>query len=164
VRAGDWRVVLADQLGLTGSLDVLVRDTVAPTILPPGTSATCAAAVDASAGGFFTGDTSTVGIGYPSGCDAPSQSGEHVQVLSLDLTSSQRVVLDMEGSAYQTLLEVRQGPSCPGDPVNNGCYVAFTAQRSFLDLELTPGQYWILVSGYNGADGAWDLDVRVLPP
>jgi hypothetical protein len=87
-----------------------------------------------------------------------------VQVLSLNLTAPQRVILDMEGSAYQTLLDVRQGPSCPGDPVNNGCYVAFTAQRSFLDLELTAGQYWVLVSGYNGADGAWDLDVRVLPP
>jgi hypothetical protein len=166
VRAGDWRVVLADQLGLTGSLDVLVRDTVAPTIVPPGTAATCATAVDASAGGFFTGDTSTVGVGYSSGCDSPAQSGEHLQVLSLNLTSAQRVVLDMEGSAYQTLLDVRQGPSCPGDPANGGnaCYVAFTAQRSFLDLELTPGQYWVLVSGYDGADGPWDLDVRVLPP
>ncbi len=164
VRAGDWRVVVADQLGLTGILEAFVRDTVAPTLVPAGTSATCSTAVDASAGGFFTGDTSTVGVGYSSGCDTPSQGGERVQVLSLNLTAPQRVILDMEGSAYQTLLDVRQGPSCPGDPVNNGCYVAFTAQRSFLDLELTAGQYWVLVSGYNGADGAWDLDVRVLPP
>jgi hypothetical protein len=164
VRAGDWRVVVADQLGLQGNLDVLVRGTVAPTIVPSGTAASCATAVDATAGGFFTGDTSTVGIGYQSGCDVPGPGGEHLQVLSLNLTASQRVILDMEGSAYQTLLDVRLGPACPGDPVNNGCYVAFTPQRSFLDLELTPGTYWILVSGYNGADGPWDLDVRVLPP
>jgi hypothetical protein len=166
VRAGDWRVVVADQLGLMGTVEALVRNTVAPTIIPPGTAATCAAAVDASMGGFFTGDTSTVGIGYQSGCDSPSQGGEHLQVLSLNLTTPQRVVLDTEGSAYQTLLDVRQGPSCPGDPADQGnaCYVGYTAQRSFLDLELTPGTYWILVSGYNGADGAWDLDVRILPP
>ncbi len=164
VRAGDWRVVVADQLGLQGNLDVLVRDTVAPTIVPSGTAASCATAVDATAGGFFTGDTSTVGIGYQSGCDVPGPGGEHLQVLSLNLAASRRVILDMEGSAYQTLLDVRQGPACPGDPVNNGCYVAFTPQRSFEDLELTPGTYWILVSGYNGADGPWDLDVRVLPP
>ncbi len=164
VRAGDWRVVLGDQLGLQGSLDVLVRPTVAPTILPSGAAPTCATAVDASAGGFFTGDTSTAPVGYSSGCDTPAQGGEHVQVLSLNLTQNQRVILDMEGSAYQTLLDVRQGPSCPGDPVNDGCYVSFSAQRSFLDLELTPGTYWVLVMGYNGAAGAWDLDVRILPP
>jgi len=156
--------VVADQLGLQGNLDVLVRDTVAPTIVPSGTAASCATAVDATAGGFFTGDTSTVGVGYQSGCDVPGPGGERLQVLSLNLTANQRVILDMEGSAYQTLLDVRQGPACPGDPVNGGCYVAFTPQRSFLDLELTPGTYWVLVSGYNGADGPWDLDVRVLPP
>jgi hypothetical protein len=164
VRAGDWRVVIADQLGLTGSLEAFVRNTVAPTILSPGSATTCAQAVDASAGGFFTGDTSTVPASYSSGCDAPGNAGEKFQVLSLNLTQAQRVVLDMEGSAYQTLLDVRQGPSCPGDPVNNGCYVAFTPQRSFLDLELTAGQYWILVGGYNGDAGAWDLDVRVVSP
>jgi hypothetical protein len=164
VIAGDWRVVVADQLGLQGTLDVLVRDTVAPTIVPAGAATTCAAAVDASHGGFFTGDTSTVPQSYQSGCDSPNQSGEHVQVLALNLTQAQRVVLDMEGSAYETLLDVRQGPTCPGDPLGNGCYVGFGPQRSFLDLELTPGTYWVLVSGYNGADGPWDLDVRVLPP
>ena len=99
-----------------------------------------------------------------SGCDAPNQAGERAQVLALNLTKQQRVVLDMEGSSYETLLELRQGPSCPGDPVNNGCYVGFGAQRSFLDIELTAGSYWIYAAGYNGADGAWDLDVRVLPP
>jgi hypothetical protein len=48
--------------------------------------------------------------------------------------------------------------------VTNGCYVGFTGQRSFLDLELDAGQYWLIVTGYSGQKGAWDLDVRVLPP
>jgi hypothetical protein len=103
---------------------------------------------------------------YGSGCDAPNQppGGAPDQVLGLNLTQPQRVVLDMEGSQYTTLLDVYEGPSCPGTPVPNACYVGFGAQRSFLDLELSAGQYWIVVTGYAGQKGAWDLDVRVLPP
>jgi hypothetical protein len=169
VPAGDYRAVVTDVLGLQGTLDALVRPTVAPTIVPNASADTCATAVDASAGGFFTGDTSTTTGHYPSPCDAPTApaSGENDQVLSLDLAQPRRVVLDMEGSAYQTLLDVRQGPSCPGTPVTGGCYVGFNGaqpQRSFLDLELGAGQYWVIVEGYSGDKGAWDLDVRVLPP
>jgi hypothetical protein len=166
VPAGDYRVVVADQLGLQGTVEALVRPTVAPTILPPGSAETCADAVDASNGGFFTGDTSTSVPDYGTGCDAPNQppGGAPDQVLTLSLAQPQRVVLDMEGSQYTTLLDVLQGPACPGTPVTSACYVGFGTQRSFLDLELTTGQYWILVTGYDGGKGAWDLDVRVLPP
>jgi hypothetical protein len=166
VPAGDYRVVVADQLGFMGTVQALVRPTVAPTIIPPGGAETCAVAVDASNGGFFTGDTSTSVPDYGAGCDAPGQppGGAPDQVLSLNLAQPQRVVLDMEGSVYPTLLDVLQGPACPGTPVTNGCYVGFGSQRSFLDLELTTGQYWIVVTGYNGGKGAWDLDVRILPP
>ncbi len=165
VPAGDARVVVADQVGLQGTLDVLVRDTVTPTTVPSGGAASCAQALDATAGGFFVGDTSTLPTAtYQSGCDAPTVSGEKVQVLGLTLPQAARVVLDMEGSTYTTLLDVRQRPSCPGTPVGGACYVGFGAQKSFLDLELTAGAYWVLVSGYNGAAGAWQMDVRVLPP
>ncbi len=85
-------------------------------------------------------------------------------MLSLNLAHDQRVVLDMEGSSYQTILDVREGPACPGAPTVNGCYVGFSAQRSFLDMELTAQQYFVLVSGYAGAKGPWALDVRILPP
>jgi hypothetical protein len=166
VAAGDYRAVVADQLGLQGTLDALVRPTAAPTIIPAGGADTCATAVDASAGGFFTGDTSTAQGNYSSPCDDPNTlpGGTPDQVLALTLTTPQRVVLDMEGSDYTTILDVRQGPSCPGTPVPSGCYVGFTAQRSFLDLELQAGQYWIIVDGYADDRGSWDLDVRVLPP
>jgi hypothetical protein len=165
VPAGDYRAVIADQLGLQGTLDALVRPTVAPTILPPGSAATCATAVDASSGGYFTGDTSTTTANYEQPCDAPGNPmGANDQVLTMTLAQPQRVVLDMEGSVYTTLLDVEQGPSCPGMPVTDGCYVGFGAQRSFLDLELQPGQYWIIVDGYSGQKGAWDLSVWVLAP
>ena len=53
------------------------------------------------------------------GCDAPGEppGGAPDQVLALNLAQAQRVVLDMEGSGYTTLLSVMQGPSCPGTPV-----------------------------------------------
>jgi hypothetical protein len=166
VPPGDYRAVVADTLALHGTLDALVRPTVAPTILPPGGSTTCAGAVDASAGGFFTGDTSKSMTPYTSACDTPNAppGGEAAQLLSLNLSQPQRVVLDMEGSAYTTILDVRQGPGCPGTAVPNACYVGFGAPKSFLDLELGTGQYFVIVSGFSGDKGAWDLDVRVLPP
>jgi hypothetical protein len=101
---------------------------------------------------------------YSSGCDAPGAQSAPDQVLSLDLAQPQRVVFDMEGSAYTTILNVLEGPTCPGSPVMNGCYTGFGPERSFLDLELPAGQYWIVIDGYDQGKGAWDLDVRVLPP
>jgi hypothetical protein len=104
-------------------------------------------------------------------CDAPGvpSPGAPDQVLSLNLKQAQRVVFDMEGSTYATILDVRQGATCPGQTVlltNNvgACFVGFDSERSFLDLELTPGQYWIVIGGYDLAKGPWALDVRVLPP
>jgi len=144
-----------------------VRDTVAPTyVIGSFGEGTCATPVDASSGGYFTGDTSYATKTITSGCDSPSSppGGEQAQVLKLTLAQDQRVVLDMEGSGYQTILDVRMGPACPGSPTVNGCYVGFSTQRSFLDMELTAGPYFIVVSGFNGAKGAWALDVRILPP
>jgi hypothetical protein len=166
VAAGDYRTVVADSLGLQGTLDVLVRDTVAPNNLAPKAADTCAQAIDASAGGFFTGNTSTANADYSNGCDTPSSlgGGAPEQVLSLQLPKAQRVVLDAEGSAYPTILDVRQGPGCPGDPIVNACSPGLGPQRSFLDLELAAGEYWILIDGYGGNSGMWDLDVRILPP
>jgi hypothetical protein len=166
VPAGDYRAVVTDQLGLQGTLDVLVRPTIAPTILAPGAADTCALAqaIDAVAGGFFTGDTSTAHADYGSGCDAPGAQSAPDQVLSLDLAQPRRVVFDMEGSGYTTILNVLGGPTCPGSPVMNGCYVGFGPERSFLDLELPAGQYWLVVDGYDQGKGSWYLDVRILPP
>jgi hypothetical protein len=166
VAAGDYRVVVADQLGLQGTVQALVRASVQPTIIPPGGADTCAQSVDASGGGFFTGDTSTAKADYEEGCDAANQpaGGAPDQVLALNLAQPSRVVLDMEGSSYTTLLEVTQGPDCPGEPVLDACYVGFRTEKSFLDLELEAGVYWIVVDGYAGAEGAWNLDVRILSP
>jgi hypothetical protein len=163
VPAGDYRAVLTDQIGAQASLTTLVRDAVPPTSVA--NADTCPVAfVIPPAGGFFTGDTTSATANYPGACDAAGQPASPDQVLSLTLAQPQRVVFDMEGSTYTTLLDVRTGPACPGDPVMNGCYVGFGPARSFLDLELPAGQYFVFVEGYAGGKGAWNLDVRVVPP
>jgi hypothetical protein len=77
---------------------------------------------------------------------------------------AQRVVLNMDGSVFATILDVRQGATCPGQELPGDCYVGFSGPRSFLDLALAAGIHRIVVDDYNGAKGAWNLDVRVLPP
>jgi hypothetical protein len=165
VPSGDYRAVITDALGLEDTLMALVRPTIAPTIVSGADVCANAVAIP-NTGGFFTGDTTTASANYSNSCDSANAppNGAPDQVLALTLAQPQRVIFDMEGSVYTTLLNVRQGPTCPGPEVPNGCYVGFQPQRSFLDLELATGQYWVLVDGYNGAKGAWNLDVRVLPP
>ena len=48
--------------------------------------------------------------------------------------------------------------------MTGACYVGFYSEKSFLDLELQAGAYWIIIDGFAGETGAWDLDIRVLPP
>lgn len=165
VPAGDYWVVIADELGQTAELSVLVRPAVPPTSV--GASDNCVSPFTIpAAGGFFTGDTTTATADFNAGCDAPGQpiGTAKDQMLRFDLPQKSRVVFDMSGSFYTTLLDLRTGGACPATEVPNACYVGFTASKSFLDLALMPGTYWVQVDGYNGDRGPWNLDVRVLPP
>ena len=163
--AGSYRVVVADELGQIAQVSVLVRPAVAPVSV--GASDGCASAFTIpAAGGFFTGDTTNSTADYNAGCDGPGQplGTARDQLLKLDLAQQRRVVLDMSGSFYTTILDVRKGAPCPGIEVPDACHVGFNANRSFLDLTLGAGTYYVQVDGYNADKGAWNLDVRVLPP
>ena len=162
--AGTYRVVISDQLGLTAELNVLVRPTVAPTTVT--TADTCLNVFSiADAGGFFTGNTTPAAADFNAGCDAPGQplGGAHDQILKLDLAAQKRVVFDMTGSGYTTVLDIRSG-TCPGVEVPDACYVGFGPNRSFLDLTLPTGTYYVQVDGYSAGQGVWNLDVRTLSP
>ena len=91
-------------------------------------------------------------------------SGAPDQLLRLELTAPRRVVLDMRGSGFDTLLDVRRGPSCPGDEIARACAVFSAGDRSFLDLDLPAGEYFVQIDGYAGASGNWFLNVFVLDP
>ncbi len=165
VPAGSYRVVVADELGLTAQLTVLVRPSVAPADVGPSDSCVTPFSLPAT-GGFFVGDTTNSNADFNAGCDSPGQpiGGAKDQIMQLALTQKQHVIFDMIGSSYTTILDVRQGAACPASEVPGACFVGFNASRSFLDVILDPGTYWVQVDGYNGDRGPWNLDLRVLPP
>jgi hypothetical protein len=140
VKAGSYRIVIADELGQSAQLSVLVRP-----YQPP---------------------TNSV-ADFNAGCDAPGQpfGSAKDQIMKLDVAQKQRVVFDMTGSVFTTLLDIRKGTTCAGaNEVSGACFVGFSASKSFLDLTLDPGTYWVQVDGYNGDRGPWFLDLRVLAP
>ncbi len=163
--AGTYRVVIADELGQTVKLSVLVRPTVPATNVTGADNCTGPGTIGA-AGGYFLGDTTAMTGDFSAGCDAEGQpiGGAKDQVFRLDLGQKKRVVLDMIGTEYTPLLDVRKGGTCPGLEMESGCFVGFGPSRAFLDLVLDTGTYWVQVDGYNGDRGKWNLDVRVLDP
>lgn len=163
--AGSYRAVVESSSGSPMQLTALTRPAAPPTLVA--FADTCASAIVVpETGGFFQGNTANAQADYDAGCDyggLPS-GGAAEQMLKLTLSSKKRVVLDMQGSAYSTLLNVRKGPACPGSELPLACAAGYYASRSYLDLELEAGQYWIQVDGYAGAAGKWFLDVYVVDP
>lgn len=162
VPPGEYRVVVGDQLSESAKLIALVRKTIPPVTV---TSDTCTdAQVIPATGGYFTGDTSGKTADYATSCDAPNQPQGTAkdQVLKLTLPAAKRVVFDMSGTEYTSLIDVRTGEPCPGVAVTNACNPSFNAGRAFLDVNLNAGTYWVIIDGYSGATGKWALDVRVL--
>jgi hypothetical protein len=117
------------------------------------------------AGGRFQGNTANAHADYSAGCDVGNQAkgGAPDQMLHLVLKQKSRVILDMAGSSYATMLSVRTGATCPGTELSLACAAGYQTQRSYLDLDLDPGDYYVQVDGYAGAFGAWSLDVYVTP-
>lgn len=166
VPPASYRVLVADLNGQDAEVTAFVRPTVPPTSVPASDGCADTLVIPAS-GGFFTGDTTGKNADFDSACDAPGTGigGAPDQLLRLDLAQKKRVVLDMSGSSYTTLLAIRQGAACPGIEVADACYAGFTSVgKSFLERVLDPGTYWIQIDGYGGDKGAWNLDVRLLDP
>jgi hypothetical protein len=115
-------------------------------------------------GGLFQGNTATAMHDYSAGCDTAGAPDAPDQMLKLALSDRRRVVFDMAGSGYETLLDVRRGPACPGEELSRACTAGFVEGRSFLDLILEPGEYFVQIDGFAGARGPWTLDVHVVEP
>jgi hypothetical protein len=166
VAPGSYRAVVADTLGQQGTLGVFTRPTVASTLVF-GAHDCSAPTTISPGGGFYTGDTSLLTGTYDESCDSSGQpkGGAPDQVFRLDLSQPSHVILSMQGSVYSTILSVRQGSSCPGIELKNGCTAGFAGPRSFLDFaKLSAGTYWVFVDGYAGSKGVYDLDVYVSDP
>ena len=165
VPAGSYRAVVADTFAQPGSLTTLVRPTVVATAVAGADD--CNTFIDVPpSGGFLTGDTTSMTANFDESCDVANSGpgGAADQVLRLVLTQTKRVVLSMDGSTYDTILSFRQGSTCPGIELKNGCNFSFSGARSFLDTTVAAGTYWIIVDGFAGSKGPWNLDVRVVDP
>lgn len=117
-------------------------------------------------GGSFEGNTANANADYPVVCDLGGQGpvGARDQVLRLELSRRRRVLLDLQGSAYSTLLAVKRGPECPGTELVDACSAGYLPERSFLDLVLEPGVYFVHIDGYASASGAWKLEAFTTEP
>ncbi len=165
VAPGSYRAVVESVNAAPTFLTAFVRPATAPIFVA--FADTCDTAVKIpSQGGFFQGNSANANADYSVGCDLGGQGpgGGPDQMLSLTLATKKRVVLDMQGSVYSTLLAVRKADSCPGPQVPLACAAGYYTERSFLDLTLDAGSYWVQVDGYASASGAWFLEVFVVDP
>lgn len=165
VAAGDYRVIAESLFGLPQQLTAFVRPYAPATLVVFADD--CAAPQQIPAeGGFFQGNTSNLAANFSAGCDSSGNgpAGARDQLLRLDLSETKRVILDMTGSTYGTLLDVRKGPTCPGVEVPGACSASVSSDTSYLDLTLDQGTYFLQVDGLGGATGAWMLDVHVVDP
>jgi hypothetical protein len=162
---GNYAVVAESSLSSKITVTALTRHAAAPNLVA--FADTCDTALNIPAqGGFFEGNTANTTADYAAGCDLPAQGpgGAKDQMLKLVLDKEQRVVLDMMGSGYSTLLAVNQGPDCPGTQVANACSVGVRGDRSYLDLTLPKGEYFVQIDGFAREEGQWFLDVYVVDP
>jgi len=162
--AGSYRAVVEARVGNPVQLTALVRPAAPPALVPFADTCATALLIDEK-GGFFQGTTANAQADYSASCDTgagPASAPD--QMLKLVLSTQRRVIFDMQGSSYATLLDVRRGDTCPGAEVPRGCSAGYAPLRSFLDMTLDAGTYWVQVDGYAGEQGTWFLDVRVLDP
>lgn len=165
VPAGSYRVVSESAKGQDTQITAFVRPAVPPQLIPFADACADALTIPPS-GGFFQGNTANATGDFNAGCDQGGvpQGGAPDQLLKLTLATPKRVVLDMSGSAYSTVLDVRRGPDCPGIEVPMACAVGYGPGRSYLDVQLGAGTYYLQIDGLALTAGSWFLDVRVVDP
>jgi hypothetical protein len=112
-------------------------------------------------GGRFEGTTQNAYADYTASCDYGGREppGAPDQMLKLELEKPRRMVFDMGQSSYDTLLVLRDASDCPGSEITGTCAPGYVDARSYLDVELPAGSYWVQIDGYDGDSGRWVLDV-----
>jgi hypothetical protein len=163
VAAGEYRVVVESELGLPTSVTAFVRP-VSPAILVPFSDSCDGSPTEIPAGGArLLGNTANATDDYSASCDVGGGGGARDQMLHLHVDGASRVVLDARGSSFAVIIDVRSGATCPGSELTAACSAGYVRDRSFLDLSLAPGDYWVQIDGYDGSSGTWALDVYVTP-
>jgi hypothetical protein len=165
VTPGDYRVVAESASGKPMNIEALLRPSQPATLVAFADECSSAVKIPET-GGRFEGNTSNQYGDYDASCDqgGGAAGGAPDQMLRLDLKAERRVILDMRGSDFDTLLSVRRGPDCPGTEVTLGCSTGTRTDRSFLDLTLEAGTYYVQIDGFDGESGRWTLDAFLEAP
>jgi hypothetical protein len=163
LEAGSYRVVAESAQGNPIALDSFLRPATPTTYVAFADECVSALTIPET-GGRFEGNTSGQYADYDAGCDAGggTPGGAQDQMLRFELEEERRVILDMRGSEFDTLLVVRRGPGCPGEEVS--CSAGTSSGRSFIDQTLPEGMYYVQIDGFDNASGHWLLDVYIEPP
>ena len=161
---GEYRVISESAQANSVRLSVFQRPASTPVLVPFSDDCETAAVIPET-GGHFSGNTATAGANYVASCDSAwsEPPGAPDQMLRLSLTEPRRVIFDMRGSEYETLLVVRRADECPGAELEFGCSPNFGLADSYLDLTLDSGDYFVQIDGYDQASGPWQLEVFTAP-
>ena len=164
VPAGAYRAIVESAFGSPATLTAYRRKAVPTTLVALADDCSAPFEIPAT-GGHFEGNTANQHADFYAGCDLGNQAtnGAPDQILHLRLDTRSHVVLDMSGSKYTTMLSVRSGDTCPGTELPLACAAGLSEGRSFLDLDLDSGDYYVQIDGYASDAGAWSLDVYVTP-
>jgi len=161
---GEYRVISESAQASSVRLAVFQRPASTPVLVPFSDDCETAAVIPET-GGHFSGNTATAGANYVASCDysRTEPPGGADQMLRLSLSEPRRVIFDMRGSEYDTLLVVRRADACPGEELAFGCSPNFGLGDSYLDLELASGDYFVQIDGYAQDSGPWQLEVFTAP-
>jgi hypothetical protein len=162
--AGEYRAVIESARGNPVALSWFERPAVTAVYVPFADDCDGLVTIPQT-GGRFSGNTGNAFPDFDGGCDVGGQEdgGAPEQMLKLSLSAPHRVIFDMQGSGYNTMLSVREGKFCPGVELPLACAPGYGASRSYLDLDLQAGDYFVQIDGYDGASGPWKLDVFTAP-
>ncbi len=160
--AGVYSVIVETALGNPAQVLAAARPARPPVVVIGADACEDAQPVPAT-GGYFTGNTSTASPDFTASCDVGAfPEGAPDQLLRFELEERSRVILDAAGSSYRTVVNLRQGPECPGTQVPLACAAAVD-ESEFIEVVLEAGVYFIQMDGFAGDSGQWELEVFILP-
>ncbi|HET9930341.1 MAG TPA: hypothetical protein VFQ35_06635, partial [Polyangiaceae bacterium] len=165
VPAGEYAVVVESANGSPAQITAFTRPALPSTLVTLSDGCNDAISIP-EIGGRFSGNTGNANSDFTASCDfgVGAPLGAPDQLLKMHLSESRRVILDAGGSDYATIIAVRTGAECPGREVEKACAPGCSTRRSFLDLTLPAGDYYVQIEGYVGASGRWVLDVFFADP
>lgn len=165
VPVGEYAVVVESVNATPAQISAFTRPALPSTLVTLSDGCDDAVSIP-EVGGRFTGNTANANPDFSASCDfgVGAPLGAPDQLLQMHLSERRRVILDAGGSDYATILAVRSGADCPGREVEKACAAGCSTRRSFLDLTLPAGDYYVQVDGYVGAAGRWVLDVFFAEP